>query len=697
MTKDELIRKVAVEFSADVSEVSKYFENIFETISTAFIKNKNVNIGEFGKFILRTKTDKDGIKIRNISFAPSKIFAIDVNNNFSELKPVKIRTLTEKELAEKYYEPENADEIILIESDGEIVEKETTEIKSDIYLKLSQKLKKSFYREPEEDRIELSPPEEEPRIDEDRDALEAAILAYNESIKLEKTDTEIIDKEEILQGSVFIEEAVKAEDITQPEKTLQEEPEDEYTTFTKQKEPVEKLQNIFPDSDKLLIELQNIKNSFEDENSREETDELQLALNQDVFEIEDYGLAGEKTEQIETPPEHIDEKKLEEELQKMLEEREKILAEIRRIEKSSQKKDDSDNLILSAPKEPADIQDVQSKPDENKEDDVIDSVDLKTIEESGQESAITKINEEYLKSFDLTDLELKGSDFRTESELKLSEIENPERQISDERIEDSLSTDLYTGDLKTVSDKVEDLPPITGQEEEIETFQERYDRLFKKTGEVNIPERLSDAFVDIKLSNGFIMKDKKNMPDEQNIRNYNDIFKPVESINTKSIISVKEENLESKKPEKKKSMNKILIPLLLILVIAVIIMFAAQPKQNVPTTTDANTAKNETINNEKNQSAESIKVKDVKLDEDKIVYEENGIYFKQNSLGIFIQVGTFMTEKEAMVKAFLLKESKQNSDVEKVDVGKNDIRYRVKIGPYNSLEEAKASFDALKK
>ena len=70
-------------------------------------------------------------------------------------------------------------------------------------------------------------------------------------------------------------------------------------------------------------------------------------------------------------------------------------------------------------------------------------------------------------------------------------------------------------------------------------------------------------------------------------------------------------------------------------------------------------------NKKANSDAESIKTKDVPTDEDKIIYEDNGVYFKQNSKGIFIQVGTFLTEKEAKIKAFLLKSQKFNADVEK--------------------------------
>jgi cell division protein FtsN len=149
-------------------------------------------------------------------------------------------------------------------------------------------------------------------------------------------------------------------------------------------------------------------------------------------------------------------------------------------------------------------------------------------------------------------------------------------------------------------------------------------------------------------------------------------------------------------------MKKLIIPIIILLILGVIIIVMSRPnpsalQDDVLVTTGTNENKTDANKNEKNSDAESIKTKDVPADVDKIIYEDNGVYFKQNSLGVFIQVGTYLSEKEAKIKAFLLKTQKFNADVEKISLGKNDFRYRVKIGPYPDLDAAKASFETMKK
>jgi nucleoid DNA-binding protein len=92
MNKRNLISKIASHFDLDETGVSIFVDSIFETIGKELNKGKNINIPEFGKFIVRNKTS-DGVRKRFITFSPSKKFAEEINNNYSELSPVVIKML----------------------------------------------------------------------------------------------------------------------------------------------------------------------------------------------------------------------------------------------------------------------------------------------------------------------------------------------------------------------------------------------------------------------------------------------------------------------------------------------------------------------------------------------------------------------------------------------------------------------------
>jgi len=291
--------------------------------------------------------------------------------------------------------------------------------------------------------------------------------------------------------------------------------------------------------------------------------------------------------------------------------------------------------------------------------------------------------------------------------IKPSESEpvlyTPEKQI------ESVIPEKPEEEIKSFDEKKEDLSRFLKPEEGLDSLKEQFDSLAltEKPEEIKIPERLEDAFVNIELPEEFSKAEKTffekdKISKENAIKNYDDIFKSVESYKPKAVQPVQKTEEPKKILKKKKSMKKLIIPIIILLILGVMIIVLSKTnssslQDDILVTTGTNANKTDANKNDKNSDAESIKTKDVPSDVDKIIYEDNGVYFKQNSLGVFIQVGTYLSEKEAKIKAFLLKTQKFNAEVEKISLGKNDFRYRVKIGPYSNLDDAKTSFETIKK
>ena len=101
-----LIRKIAEEFSISEETASEYIRNIFNNIIRTLSSGKNVNIAEFGKFLIRNN---------KISFSPVKRFAKEINFNYAELETIKIRNYNEKEFREKFNRLKKVEEEIEVQ------------------------------------------------------------------------------------------------------------------------------------------------------------------------------------------------------------------------------------------------------------------------------------------------------------------------------------------------------------------------------------------------------------------------------------------------------------------------------------------------------------------------------------------------------------------------------------------------------
>lgn len=99
MKRAKLIRKVSSRLNLNEIETGNFIGSIFDTMLSVFKSGKNLNIPEFGKFIVRNKT-VNGEVVKYISFSPCKKFADEINSNFSELSPVLTKALNFQDLSE---------------------------------------------------------------------------------------------------------------------------------------------------------------------------------------------------------------------------------------------------------------------------------------------------------------------------------------------------------------------------------------------------------------------------------------------------------------------------------------------------------------------------------------------------------------------------------------------------------------------
>jgi nucleoid DNA-binding protein len=804
MNKEQLIKKIALEFSVDEIEVSRYFDSIFHTISLAFKKNRNVNISEFGKFILRTKLSEDGEKTKAISFIPAKYFAIDVNYNFSNLIPVKIRTLDEKSLKEEIREPSDIEEVLLIESEFDVIEKEISSIDNFLTSSYEKNLRKELLIDNREDEvfegeipedlniiseddtmdplkaeqlkirlsealekekigrekpiaeeiteeeiqqdltaeviegdmnIESDTPlesmggsiehleklleeisEYEPEISEEEEAVEENVedgeIVQEENAEKESNPNEIRrnefenledlpdgiasgDKDEkSSEKKISSEESEQSNDIIKDEIASEENAEEEYSSFTKVDDLSLKDQTVFKDSDMFIIDTEKIKEfeekSLQDESKPQETEPDSKKI--DIKPIEkktdikaDIPGKNIELEDSYVKPENDNIRELKDELQRMLFEREKILNEIKKLEDDPNIVSDIEGLINKFSGEPDDLLDIKLKNTDSNE--VPDKKDK--IPEHGEtfEEHINKLADStpYLFSSD------KG---------KLSIDEKSVGSI------DAFEKDFDNPEMK-IFGKLMDEPRSGGEEEEINfnnlvTYKEQYKDISKshKSIDTITPAKLSDAFTDIESSSLNQNKDNDRGLEEHKIKDYNDVFKPVD----KYVLPKVSKELEQpailiEKPHQKKNMKKVFISIIIFIIIIIVffVFFEIFSKKTEPTNKKDNISSYSESKGTKNSNEAPVNTEQKYSGEEKIIYQENDIYFKQNARGVFIQIGTYATEKEANIKTFLLKSQNLNVEVEDVNLGKNEHVFRVKVGPYKDLEDAKTAFESIKK
>jgi nucleoid DNA-binding protein len=91
--KEKAVKILSDEFGLSIEDALHIYESIFNAMAESFAKGKNLNIPEFGKFIIRYKKNHEGKRFKSIKFSPVKKIACEVNKNYDDLKPVELKEI----------------------------------------------------------------------------------------------------------------------------------------------------------------------------------------------------------------------------------------------------------------------------------------------------------------------------------------------------------------------------------------------------------------------------------------------------------------------------------------------------------------------------------------------------------------------------------------------------------------------------
>jgi nucleoid DNA-binding protein len=160
MIRYELIKRISDKFGVEEIDAGVFVDRIFESMVTAFNKGKKINIPEFGKFNVISKTI-DGVKQRYVVFSPAKNFADTVNKNFSDLEPIVVNAFNVKHkeiLKVKEIIPEyDSEEYLYFEFDssGEETNDEITSggiiLSEEVFVKEETKTEPAVEEKPQEE------------------------------------------------------------------------------------------------------------------------------------------------------------------------------------------------------------------------------------------------------------------------------------------------------------------------------------------------------------------------------------------------------------------------------------------------------------------------------------------------------------------------------------------------------------------
>jgi len=773
MKKEVLIRQIASEFNVDEVLVSEYFENIFETLAAAFIKNKNVNISEFGKFRVKTKKVEDGEKQKTVQFSPVKKFADDINYNFSDLLPVQIRLMDSASLkAAEDYEDYEAEEILLIDFEEEkpVIKQETEEEKTEILIHeeeaerdipIVEKPKEEILI-PEKTKPEIPTLEEEKEKEilitekEEREILtgdikeETAEEKEPVKVNLDPEKERIIGELSKIKFPVkifsYVARESKPKEILSAAKNITH----ETTLYIKEEKPAEiageketdeiKPQAIIQvdtkEEERIEDEIEKLKAYITGEEgdliAEEPVEEIAEEKHQNIFEEEtketepEEQIIENKTEETEAEiPEVKDEAapktslELEFELLQMLEERKKILEEISRLENTG-----GDDLVdISGPKQNGDddkprLHD-ESTIDKPKQNIFVDD-EGKVLEDllnliSGSDIKKTEVPEDEIIN-EKKDEEL--PEIKDEIEIneteKQDEVSKPDNGIlnTDELFENIYGKEEET--QKTVNPFDTD-PGVTNSELKV------FDRLLDDAGttseeissvkeEKGIEETELTSFSDLeKMFKSFKTEISEPEPvqsgrteeiktvDEdvktETIKTYDDISNLIGTNGEK-----KEEKIESApapSSEQTKKMSSrlkqlIIFGSLLVLILLFVFFYKklvyqpSEPPKQLPVTAPVDSVKTERSDSvifaDTNKTAEK--------EESEIVFEKDDKVIKETPKGFFIEFGEYENQFELAKEIKALKERGVAPGYEEVK-SEGKTYYKMKLGPYNSLKEAK--------
>ncbi len=784
MKRDKLIKKVASQLNLNEIEVADFIASVFDTMAAVLSKGRNINIPEFGKFIVREKT-ADGVACRYVTFSPSKKFAEEINCNFSHLTPVLVSSLDLKGLKEiRITESDgvadDADFVSFVFEDTETgiqfeapVKEEETPVSHDNIVPIADEIPEDetadapylvpMFRSP----APVPPPEEKPLkvieppkvIEPVLPAEEISVYDLPETLKQDETlpetvfpesklseeitavvsrksapvfeetepDTEEIisagekeeepadevkekDKAEIIEERIITEKEIILKDIEEYIKSKEETKETRHSGEEKEKDDEINYftrANVFGEHDaENNFAVEDIKNSdikpqnvFESEDAAEidslpQTEQQpEVELEQNVFsDLEDFfnseNGSQEKTEEpgtdiigdkpISTTVENLAEADTDTKVQSNgkkqillkdhdddLDLKEEILLLLMSREKAIHDLDKYGPEIS-----PEEIQGIV--PEEKAKDDEVETPEEK---ESGTVTGDAGI------SGDIVFEEEKESIY-DELNKRIAELE--ELSAKKEEIEEDLRKSHISPEM-TIFEKLVDERTVSVPDKQAPVFPEIIIHDPGDKYEDKAPKSLSDALEDVNLDG--VIEHLEKTPSVIEEKSYDDVFKPADI----PFVPISNQEHVIKKQRK---LLRFLLYFFFVVIFSMMSFFLYKsiltPNRKTPVDTlgvkinDSVAGKINLIDTELSKSSLTLNEFEVE--------KEGDIIYKQRDDGYIIQIAKFDKYSDALKYVSGLDNRNIHAEIERVDLPLNVTEYRIIIGTFETLQQAKSFF-----
>ena len=705
MNKEELIKNLAKEFGISSIDVSKFVNNVINALEKAFINDKDVNISEFGKFKILYRKNKDGLREKSISFSPVKKLARDVNHDFNELSAITLRLL--QNTGKNGNDESDYDDDDGIDSDELFEDYFSDDSQTSFNNKLSEKESINYknmklHSEGRGDLIEDRDTEDSIINNTIDSIMESKLRQFEESLGESELKKELLKEKGIsentgedidadldsgaekLRDDVNSEEEIKFtipdsliklhEDITSGQsKSEQENSEikgklsyfDEYTENIKlNKDSSEKTQ-YEEQAEKEIKESIDSEISFQKDNFSDEESTGDITENDASNEYTELGNDIDKNE-----------------LHDIIAERTKILSEINNIinkDSDSDVKPETADEVKEIEKTPSEIMDAVSTAQIVPEEKLpIMPGEVKQI----HDEILDDSSEENIKLADT----IEGAD----------EVKQDAGFIKKGKDEPASYDDVFENksEQETPQEKSIEKPQVIGtvQEDIVieETIQEKIEdnKIIESKIETRIEEKIEISPEPVPESQTILT------PEEKAFRDYRERTRR------------RQEMYESKAKSSKVIMFWIFgIVFLSVLILS--ILYSSGVFNNSGNTDPVNTPGNNTSENktttppasnesanentgDKNNAEENNTANIPPAGEEKIAGKEGNFVIMQTSGGFYIQTGSYKEKSVAEKRVSIYTKAGMTSFVTEADLGEKGTFYRVRIGAFKTLEEAKS-------
>lgn len=577
---------------------------------------------------------------------PEEVF-IERDKIFSDLTRIRFPEIKFEYFDEKIELPE------IISKDKKIISEVVTIIKPEEEKK--EEILSDIPEEKEEEIISVIEEEKEEEL-----SPEISEIIKEEEEELPPEISEIIKEEEIIEeikGPEIIDTEEEISSIIPPELTTEEKSEEPETIKTNLELEAELLK-MLDERKKILEEIKKLEEVNPD-------DLIDINEPKIIFSEEKPNLFEENTLDISKQNVFVDENgKVLDKLLKEFEEQEDIQKETESVEEKQKKPSEEEKINF-------DIKDEHIN--ENIEDICKEKTDEDIVKDFEWKENIEEVK--HTEDKGLNDLENLFGSLYSEDEGKITlpepeEIEpqmnNPEMKIFDKLLDEPVKPE----EVSEPTESNKDLKSFNEPENTFVNFK------IEKTEEVE-PQKDENTIPPVKKT--------------ETIKTYDDIFNLLEPNGKKKEVKP-EKTVKEEPPKKFPPILKLIIPIIILIIIIFISIYLYQrlvykPSEENPQTQLAPSDSTRTAGNDSVIYADTNKT--IEAIEEDIVYDEGGFIIKESEKGFFVQFGSFDNQFELAKKIKELKEKRITPGYEEATIEGKQI-YRIKIGPYKSLDEAKS-------